>query len=207
MYELVILGLLMRWPMHGYLMAGVIGDIIGPFAKMSHGRLYPLLTRLEVAGCIARAPAPSGRPGGAADARRAQTYTITTAGRARFRQLMADTGLSQGDYGRIFWIKVAFFDLTAPDERRRLVDHYAAYCEVHLRHLAAEIDDVEGRLAGEGAMNRPQREAILFTLRHGVAQWRLDLEHLDLWRRTQGDQEPPGDGVPAGPAPPRPVGR
>jgi len=49
-YELIILGLLMRWPMHGYLIAGIIDDIIGPHAKISHGRLYPLLGRMEGGG-------------------------------------------------------------------------------------------------------------------------------------------------------------
>ena len=47
MYELIILSLLMRFPLHGYLIAQIANDTIGPWAKISNGTLYPLLTRLE----------------------------------------------------------------------------------------------------------------------------------------------------------------
>lgn len=40
MYELIILSLLMREPLHGYLIAKIINDMIGPIAKVSHGWLY-----------------------------------------------------------------------------------------------------------------------------------------------------------------------
>ena len=52
MYELIILSLLMRWNAHGYLIASIINDMIGPYAKVSNGRLYPLLARLEEQGLI-----------------------------------------------------------------------------------------------------------------------------------------------------------
>src|SRR5215472_4008569 len=56
MYELVILGFLMRMPYHGYLIAKIINDMIGPFARLSNGRLYPLLAKLEQEGLISPAP-------------------------------------------------------------------------------------------------------------------------------------------------------
>ena len=43
MYELIILSLLMREPIHGYRISKIISDIIGPIAKVSHGWLYPCL--------------------------------------------------------------------------------------------------------------------------------------------------------------------
>lgn len=52
MYELIILSLLMREPIHGYLISKIINDIIGPLAKVSHGWLYPRLAKLEQEGLI-----------------------------------------------------------------------------------------------------------------------------------------------------------
>ena len=56
MYELIILSLLMHQPLHGYLIAKITNDMIGPWAKISNGTLYPLLTRLEKAGLITTSP-------------------------------------------------------------------------------------------------------------------------------------------------------
>ena len=47
MYEFIILAQLMNGPAHGYLIAKIINDMIGPFARISYGRLYPLLAKLE----------------------------------------------------------------------------------------------------------------------------------------------------------------
>ena len=52
MYELIILSLLMRFSLNGYAIAKIANDIIGPWAKVSNGTLYPLLTKLEKAGLI-----------------------------------------------------------------------------------------------------------------------------------------------------------
>ena len=52
MYELMILSILMRGTAHGYLIASIINDIIGPYARLSNGRLYPLLSKLEDLGMI-----------------------------------------------------------------------------------------------------------------------------------------------------------
>jgi len=45
-YELIILGTLMVGPFHGYLIAKIMQNILGPYGKISAGRLYPLLTKL-----------------------------------------------------------------------------------------------------------------------------------------------------------------
>ena len=52
MYELMILSILIRQQAHGYLIASIINDIIGPYARLSNGRLYPLLAKLEEAGYV-----------------------------------------------------------------------------------------------------------------------------------------------------------
>ena len=53
MYELIILSLLMRMPMHGYLIVKITNDQIGPWAKISSGTLSTILNKLEQTGLIA----------------------------------------------------------------------------------------------------------------------------------------------------------
>ncbi|MBE3560856.1 MAG: PadR family transcriptional regulator, partial [Ktedonobacteraceae bacterium] len=135
MYEFIILAQLMHGPSHGYLIAKVINDIIGPYAQLSSGRLYPLLAKLEENGLIAAELAsPEGRQGD----RQLRVYRITEAGRMRFCVLMGDTGSNPGDYRELFHLKVCYFRYIAPVERLRLIDHYLLYCQNHVFHLQSE---------------------------------------------------------------------
>src|ERR1700730_19117569 len=95
MYELIILSLLMHQPLHGYLIAKITNDMIGPWAKISNGTLYPLLTRLEKAGLIATSPEGSEQQRGD---RQLRTFMVTEVGRKRFHQLMIDTSTNPGEY-------------------------------------------------------------------------------------------------------------
>ena len=52
MYELIILSLLMSASVHGYLSVKVMNNIVGPYNKFSHGRLYPILAKFEEDGLI-----------------------------------------------------------------------------------------------------------------------------------------------------------
>src|SRR6516162_280848 len=106
MYEFLILSHLMRNSAHGYLIAKIINDIIGPYARLSYGRLYPLLAKLEQNGLIeAEREASSGEKRD----RQLRVYSITDSGRMRFQLLMNDTGSSPGDYQRFFAYKVTAF--------------------------------------------------------------------------------------------------
>ncbi|MGH2510148.1 MAG: PadR family transcriptional regulator, partial [Ktedonobacteraceae bacterium] len=103
MYELFILSLLVRFPAHGYLIAHILNDVIGPYAKISNGRLYPLLAKLEKSGLIeVRAEANQEQHG----ERNSREYQITEAGYKRFHTLMLDTTSNPGEYQRIFTHKV-----------------------------------------------------------------------------------------------------
>src|SRR5690349_25097481 len=100
MYELMILGQLMRHQAaHGYLIAKIINDIIGPYARVSNGRLYPLLAKMEQAGLIAVRTEPASAPPGD---RQLRVYEITEAGRKRYRVLIMDTTLNPGEYQKLF---------------------------------------------------------------------------------------------------------
>src|SRR5579884_3790374 len=99
MYELINLSILMRVPAYGYLLAKIIKDIIGPWATVSNGTLYPLLARLERAGLITASDDEDRKAPGD---RHARIFTITEAGRRRFHQLMMNTSTSHGEYEKLF---------------------------------------------------------------------------------------------------------
>src|SRR5260370_7789901 len=74
MYEFLILSQLMKNSAHGYLIAKIINDIIGPYARVSNGRLYPLLAKMEQAGLIPVRTDPASAPPGD---RHLRAYHIT----------------------------------------------------------------------------------------------------------------------------------
>ncbi len=182
MYELIILSLLMRGPIHGYLISKIINDIIGPVAKVSHGWLYPRLAKLEQEGLIVAAVAEQNEQQGE---RQLRAYEITEAGRKRFHQWMMDTTSNPGEYPKFFWQKVSFFEYVHPAERLHLVDHYINYCQTHILHLKAQAKNlVEGEMQYH-AMDIPELEATLHVLRRSTSQWQVDLEYASNLREQE----------------------
>lgn len=187
----------MRGPAHGYLMAKIINNVIGPFAKLSNGRFYPLLTKLEREGIIVAAPYEEGErnPGGERNARR---YAITEAGRERFRQMMLDTTVLPGDHQRAFLFKVTSLDLLEPAERLRVIDHYLHYCEAHVFHThdKAQILQAKGEALaamgergecdfGEILPSPKECEAIVEVIEHVNRVWELEVEWVKQLRAKQ----------------------
>jgi DNA-binding PadR family transcriptional regulator len=169
MYELIILSFLIRDPMHGYLMARIINDMIGPYARFSNGRLYPLLAKLEEEGLIVAYTEPRETLKGEHQLR---SYQITEEGRKRFHDLMMDTTSNPGDYQRIFLHKVPYLEFLKPTERLYLIDHYINYCQAHVLHLTAEKED----LAQSNHMSPSQLDATLNVMQHLIDQWKLELD-------------------------------
>jgi DNA-binding PadR family transcriptional regulator len=168
MYELIVLTLLSRNPMHGYLIAKVINDIIGPFARVSNGRLYPLLAKLEQEGLILPQEASEQTATGE---RHQRSYAITEDGRRRFHQLMMDTTSNPGDYDRIFWLKVPYLEALQLHERLHLVDHYINYCQTHIFHLTGEAESLARDVAHRAYMTQEQLESTLLVMRHMIGVW------------------------------------
>lgn len=175
-YELIILGLLMRWPAHGYRIAHIINDMIGPYAKLSNGRLYPLLAKLEAEGLIVACVSveSEGTSGEAKGERQLRTYEITDDGRERFHRLMMDTTSNPGEYQKLFLQKAPLLYALKPAERLHLIDHYINYCQAHVLHLTAEAEDLASR--DDTYMSQPQLEAILDVMQHKTVEWRLELD-------------------------------
>src|SRR5437588_13090282 len=98
-------------PFHGYLIAKIMQSILGPYGKLSKGRLYPLLTRLEEAGLIVVESASEKSEGLSSGHSHipSRRYRVTSAGRERFHALMMDTTSYMGEYQRVFLQKVSYF--------------------------------------------------------------------------------------------------
>ena len=168
-YELLILARLMYGPQHGYLIAKVANDTVGPWAKVSPGTLYPVLARLVRAGLImAIGDTPASR-------RDPRTYAITEAGRIRFRELMLDTETNLGDYQRRFHLKVPTLDFLDTDERQQLFEHYADYCRTAIRYLDREARLLQQYGLASEAINGAGIAAAVDLMTHQAAQWRAEL--------------------------------
>ena len=182
MYELIILSLLMREPIHGYLISKIINDIIGPVAKVSHGWLYPRLAKLQEEGLIIESLEDDEEKKGE---RHIRTYHITEKGRKRFHELMMDTTSNPGEYSKFFWQKVSFLEYLHPAERLHLVDHFINYCQTHILHLKDQAKNlVEGKVQYH-AMDITQLEATLQVLRRSTSHWQVDLEYANSLRERE----------------------
>jgi DNA-binding PadR family transcriptional regulator len=116
--ELAILGLLHESPMHGYELRKRLTGLLGAFRAFSYGSLYPALRRMQLDGLIAEDAAPEGTP---VRRRGRRVYRLTDAGRARFVELVADTGpQNYSDDG--FGVHLAFFNRTPAEARMRILE-------------------------------------------------------------------------------------
>jgi DNA-binding PadR family transcriptional regulator len=194
MYELIILSLLMRWPLHGYMIAKITNDMIGPLAKISNGTLYPLLTKLEHAGLIATHVDTEQQRG----ERPLRSFQITELGRKRFHALMMDTTSNPGEYQKFFRYKVVHMGLLSLEERLHLIDHYLNYCQAHILHLHTEAHNLLQENMDSEFMSPEQLEATLDTMRHMASQWQAELEWVRRLREKEiapipAPQQPPPD--------------
>jgi DNA-binding PadR family transcriptional regulator len=196
MYEFFVLAQLMNGPAHGYLIDKIINDMIGPYARISYGRLYPLLAKLEQGGLI---EAVSDDKGGLQHDHNLRIYKITDAGRVRFLLLMNDTSSNPGDYARLFAHKVTAFSFIRPGERLRLIDHYIAYCQAHVFHMQTEAEDLvrttvlmdewqrdsPSLTRGFPRLNDDSLEYIVSVMQHTIEQWEHEIE----WARGLREKE------------------
>jgi DNA-binding PadR family transcriptional regulator len=162
----VILAYLAQREANGYQILKVVNDAIGPFARMSKGRFYPLLNQLEQRGLIRAVK--SERP--------SRTYRLTPAGRRRLRLLMLDTQASAGSYQRMFTLKAMVLELLPGGDQEGLVEHYKQYCETNIEHLRAEAHELEQLAATR--TGPPFAAAIARVMRHEVRRWQLELEFV-----------------------------
>ncbi len=186
-YELIILGTLMVGPFHGYLIAKIMQNILGPYGKISAGRLYPLLTKLEEGGLIVVEPVSEQQE--RQQHRRShipsRRYRITGDGRKRLHDLMLDTTSYLGEYQKVFLQKVAYFSFLQPEERLQLIEHYIGYCQSLVSYGTARAEE----LAQSGTespiqMTSAQLADLLTGMQHKIHQYQQEL----LWAEELREQ-------------------
>ena len=171
MYELLVLSFLMYRPLHGYLIAKMSNDILGPWEKISRGTLYPLLTKLEHAGLITifeESPSYTDR--------QSHMFAITLLGGKRFSQLMLDTTSTSGGYRKLFHIKSLHLNLLSLKDQLYLVDHYLSYCQTGIRYQKAEAQELAENSTKQvymGGQNLPQ--AVINLMELLIEQWQTEL--------------------------------
>ena len=186
MYELMVLSLLMRGPLHGYLIVKITNDMIGPWAKVSSGTLYPLLNRMEQAGLIAVMQVESQSVTGE---RQTRTFIITDEGRKRFHQVMMDMSSNLGDYQRIFRYKMSFIDLLQSQERLLLFNHYVNYCQTSILYLQTEMANLAHELSHQP--NPQFLRSVLKVMRHLAQQTQAELDWVKALREEELIQSKP----------------
>ena len=169
MYELIVLSLLMTQPLHGYLIGKIMNNIVGPFAKISNGRLYPLLVKLEESGLIEVVADLSEEP---ENGRPTRNFRITDRGRERFHALMLDTSSNPGDYQRLFLNKVDAWHFLTLEERLQIIDHYITFCQGHLQHITAVSDNWLYNAKRISSVQHAEAEEVMLHMRD---QWELEL--------------------------------
>ena len=181
MYELIVLSLLMRFPLHGYLIAQIANDTIGPWAKISNGTLYPLLARLERQGFITRINEEQHKQHAETE-QPARTFLITDEGRKRFHQVMMDTSSNIGDYQRLFHLKVPYLDLLTLRECQHLLNHYINYCQACLLHIKTHAENLEHELVGDKGTYPLFKELALQSMQERARLWQTEVEWTEHLR-------------------------
>lgn len=172
MYELIILSLLMRLNRPGYQIAKITNSKIGPWAKVSNGTLYPMMSKMAQAGLIERVP----DPGQTQDDRNHSIYTITTAGRQRFHELMMDTASNLGDYQKIFRLKIPSLNYLAPRERLYLLNHYLNYCQASILFLQTEAENMAHKFRDKEDTSPYSPELAIDLMQHQARQWQAEYD-------------------------------
>ncbi len=203
-YELIILGTLMGGPFHGYLIAKIMQNILGPYGQLSKGRLYPLLTKLERAGLIMAEP--ESEKAEEMSARRShipsRSFRITEAGQKRLHELMLDTASYQGEYQKIFLQKVAYFSFLQPEERLHLIEHYLGYCRSLIAYGRGRIEELaQSDTHSPFGMTSAQLADLLTAMRHKTGQWQQELLWAEGLRQqvkasVDAPAAPPGQALP-----------
>jgi DNA-binding PadR family transcriptional regulator len=177
MYEFLILSQLSRRPMHGYMIAKIIGNVIGPFRHVQWGALYPVLSRLVQEGLIQAEESDEQE-----DGRPRKVFSITESGRVRLHEHLMDTERHLGDYSGVFSHKVALFHQLTPDERLFLSHHYLVHAQQHIAHLERKLVELESN----PALSDVQRADIRTVMDHRVSFWQAERSWAEqLIRREQ----------------------
>lgn len=146
--EFAVLGLLREAPMHGYELRKRLNTSLGVFRAFSYGSLYPCLKTLVRRGWLVEEPSgTAGEPPAAPlGGRRARiVYRLTDEGRARFEELLGQTGPDAWE-DEHFGVRFAFFGQTSRDVRMRVLEGRRSRLEERLARMRASLARTRERL-------------------------------------------------------------
>lgn len=140
--ELAVLGVLRESPLHGYELRKRLISVMGLFATISYGSLYPTLKGLVRQGFIVE---QDENPSGAYPKRTRIVYALTDAGKDHFSELVTDSGPAAWD-DEIFSIRMSFFGQTKAETRIHILEGRRSRMEERLAHLQDNLNKGRERL-------------------------------------------------------------
>jgi DNA-binding PadR family transcriptional regulator len=179
LYELIVLSLLMHWPLHGYVIARISNDMLGPWEKISKGTMYSLLGKLERGALIQLTD--SDKAYHISD-RHSKTYEITQAGRKHFIELMLDTTSGLSNYRRLFHLKAMHLNFLPLDDQLYLIDHYRMYCQTAIRHQKTQAQEIQETPDTRAEFGDFFFEGVLDYLHSMADVWQVELGWVDRLR-------------------------
>jgi DNA-binding PadR family transcriptional regulator len=132
--ELAILGTLKDSSLHGYELRKRLSTILGTLRALSYGSLYPALKELTERGLIVEDTSEALKSAPVANRRGRIVYRLTSDGKDRLHELLAQTGPSAWeDEG--FGVRFAFFGQTDAAVRIRVLEGRRSRLEERLETL------------------------------------------------------------------------
>ncbi len=176
--EFAVLGLLHESPMHGYELRMRLNVALGAFRALSYGSLYPALRDLLGRSWIAEAPQASG---GSGSKRARIVYQLTTAGKERFQDLVAEAGPNAWEDDE-FDVHLAFFARTTHEVRLRILEGRRSRLEQRL----AQVREASAR-------SRERMDAYTSALqRHGEESAEREVRWLEELIKAERTTAPAG---------------
>lgn len=153
----VVLGYVGRFPdgVHGYRLGRILTRSAGGLPSLRLGQLYRLLRHLERAGCVESTI----ETGGPRPAR--YQFTVTPAGRARFRRWLTSVPKGQGSVREGILDRLRFSECLPNTALRRLLAEAAKECEDAIDALRQEAAQPPGAAHTDKALHAMALEARL----------------------------------------------
>jgi DNA-binding PadR family transcriptional regulator len=169
--DILILAFLAERPHHGYEIKKNVERVLGGEVTLNNGVLYPALRRFEEMGAVEReVERQAGKPD-------RHIYRLTDLGREILHDLLCEFPADQARNDTEFIVRVAFFDLIEPGERRYVLEARAAA----LRKALVHHDQILAWVDAEGAALSPYARATMNfrrdTTRHEL-DWLAELMRL-----------------------------
>jgi len=130
--DIVILGLMMEGPMHGYqLKQNIQGDYLKHFVSISTGSLYTRLFKFEAEGLV------EGKREQQDKVPDKRVYVITEAGKKRLRELLSTpismSGVIFSDLND-FITRALFFNNISKERRLEVIKPFYRYVQEQIKH-------------------------------------------------------------------------